>query len=98
MFSVIFQQVGLAQSIIDPKVKEIIQQSFQTNKGLRLKNYEIDKANLEAEGVKANKLPHVSATGLYGFMYNNGSLDIPTLNLPVLNLGLFEGATDFNLR
>src|SRR5690606_20278274 len=29
---------------------------------------------------------------------NNGSLDIPTLNLPVLNLGLFEGATDFNMR
>ncbi|TYR35407.1 TolC family protein [Sphingobacterium phlebotomi] len=98
LFSFIFQQTGRAQSIIDPKVKEIIQQSFQTNKDLRLKNYEVDKANLEVEGVKANKLPHVSATGLYGFMYNNGSLDIPTLNLPVLNLGLFEGATDFNLR
>lgn len=99
MFSVvILQQTGRAQSIIDPNVKEIIQQSFQTNKDLRLKNYEVDKATLEAEGVKAKKLPHVSATGLYGFMYNNGSLDIPTLNLPVLNLGLFEGATDFNLR
>lgn len=97
LFSVVFQQTGRTQSIIDPKVKEIIQQSFQTNKSLHLKNYEVDKANLEAEGVKANKLPHVSATGLYGFMYNNGSLDIPTLNLPVLNLGLFEGATDFNL-
>ncbi len=98
LFSMIFHQTGRTQSNIDPKVKEIIQQSFQTNKDLQLKNYEVDKANLEAEGVKSNKLPHVSATGLYGFMYNNGSLDIPTLNLPVLNLGLFEGATDFNLR
>lgn len=98
LFSGVLRQIGKAQSNIDPRVKEIIQQSFQNNKDLQLKNYEVDKANLEAEGVKTNKLPHVSATGLYGFMYNNGSLDIPTLNLPVLNLGLFEGATDFNLR
>lgn len=98
ILSIVFQQTGRTQSIIDPKVKEIIQQSFRSNKDLRLKNYEVDKVNLEAEGVKTNKLPHVSATGLYGFMYNNGSIDIPTVNLPILNLGLFEGSTDFDLR
>ena len=98
MFGIFVQHTADAQSFIDPKVKDIIQQSFQTNKELTLKIYEVDKANLEAEGVKSKKLPHVAATGLYGFMYNNGSLDIPTLNLPVLNLGLFEGSTDFNLR
>lgn len=87
-----------AQSLIDPSVKDIIQRAFQTNKELKLKTYEVDKARLEAEGVKANKLPHVSALGLYGYVHSNGSVDIPTVNVPLLNLGLFEGATGFSMH
>lgn len=87
-----------AQSIIDPKVKTVIQQAFLTNKDVKLKSFDVDKANLEVEGVRANKLPHVSATGLYGYIHTTGSLDLPTVNLPILNLGLFEGATDFQLN
>lgn len=87
-----------AQSLIDPSVKDVIQRAFQTNKELKLKTYEVDKARLEAEGVKANKLPHVSALGLYGYVHSNGSVDIPTVNVPLLNLGLFEGATGFSMH
>lgn len=87
-----------AQSLIDPSVKDIIQRAFQTNKELKLKTYEVEKARLEAEGVKANKLPHVSALGLYGYVHSNGSVDIPTVNVPLLNLGLFEGATGFSMH
>src|SRR5690606_11543692 len=75
-----------AQSLIDPSVKDVIQRAFQTNKELKLKTYEVDKARLEAEGVKANNLPHVSALGLYGYLHSNGSVDIPTVNVPLLNL------------
>ncbi|MCS4225259.1 TolC family protein [Sphingobacterium sp. BIGb0165] len=87
-----------AQSLVDPSVKDIIQKAFQTNKELKLKAYEVDKARLEAEGVKANRLPHVSALGLYGYVHSNGSVDIPTVNVPLLNLGLFEGATGFSMH
>src|SRR5690606_41262550 len=50
-----------AQSLIDPAIKDIIQKAFETNKELKLKAYEVDKARLEVDGVKANRLPHVSA-------------------------------------
>jgi hypothetical protein len=42
-----------AQSLIDPSVKDIIQKAFQTNKELKLKAYKVDKARLEADGVKS---------------------------------------------
>ncbi len=96
--SVLFLNKLHAQSWIDPSVKDIIQKAFQTNKELKLKAYEVDKARLEAEGVKANRLPHISALGLYGYVHSNGSVDIPTVNIPLLNLGLFEGATGFSLH
>ncbi|WP_437918321.1 TolC family protein [Sphingobacterium sp. LRF_L2] len=95
---IIYHYYGIAQSVVDPNVKEFIHKAFQTNKGLKLKSYEVDKAVLEVEGVKSKKLPHVSATGLYGYVHANGSLDIPTINLPILNTGIFEGATDFRMN
>lgn len=87
-----------AQSLIDQSVKDIIQKAFQTNKELKLKGYEVDKARLEAEGVKANRLPHVSALGLYGYVHTNGRVDLPTVQLPLLNVGLFEGSTGFSMH
>jgi len=91
------QRQALGQSVIDSQVKEIIWRAFQTNSDLKLQVYDVEKARVEAEGVKANKLPHVSATGLYGYLHSNGSLDLPTVYLPILNVGLFEGATDFDM-
>ena len=47
--SVMFINKLHAQSLIDPSVKDIIQKAFQTNKELKLKAYEVDKARLEAD-------------------------------------------------
>lgn len=87
-----------AQSPINPQVKEIIQKSFQHNKTLKLKNLDVDKSSMEADGVRANKLPHISATGVYGYMHSNGAIDLPAIDIPLINLGLFEGVTDFNMN
>lgn len=91
-------QLLFAQTGFDPQVKEAIQKSFLSSKDLKIKAYEVDKTALEAAGVKAKLMPHVEATGLYGFMHSSGSLDIPTVMIPGLNVGLFEGATDFTMR
>ncbi len=89
---------AVAQAVIDPKVKEVIQKALESSNDLRIKSYETEKVNLEITAVKANKLPHVSAMGAYGYLQSNGSLDLPTLSLPILNVGLFEGATDFRMN
>lgn len=95
---IICEYKSVAQSIIDPQVKEVIQKALADNKDLKIKAYEVDKASLEIADVKANKLPHVSATGVYGYLQSNGSLDLPTLSLPILNVGLFDGTTDFRMN
>ncbi|SMG15106.1 TolC family protein [Sphingobacterium psychroaquaticum] len=97
-FGVVAHQSVVAQTGIAPQVKGAIKQSFQASRELKIKSLEVDKTVLEADGVRAKKLPHVDATGLYGFVYTNGSLDIPTLTIPILNVGLFEGASAFTMR
>lgn len=92
-----FSQVA-AQPVIDPLVKNVILTTFRTNKDILLKSYDVDKTNLEIEGVNSNKLPHVSATGLYGYIHSNGSLDLPTVELPLLGESLFSGVTDFRMN
>jgi len=91
-------QVAFAQQGIDSQVKEAIQKSFQNSKELQVKSLELDKTEMEAAEVKGKKLPHVEATGLYGFLYSNGSLDLPTWTIPGTGLGLFEGASNFSTR
>lgn len=91
-------QILLAQRGFDPQVKEAIQKSFLSSKDLKIKAYEVEKTSLEAASVKAKLLPHVEATGLYGFVHSTGSLDIHTLMIPGLNVGLFDGSTDFTMR
>ncbi|MGO1245205.1 MAG: TolC family protein [Sphingobacterium sp.] len=93
-----FVSQTIAQTVIDPLVKDVIHTTFQTNKDIILKTYDVDKTNLEADGVKTNKLPHVSATGLYGYIHSNGSLDLPTVDLPLLGQSLFSGVTDFRMN
>ncbi len=85
------------QTVIDPLVKSAIHATFQTNKDIILKTYDVDKTNLELDGVNANRRPHVSATGLYGYIHSNGSLDVPAVELPLLGESLFSGVTDFRM-
>ncbi len=86
-----------AQGIVDPQLQEVIRTAFQANKDLKVKSLEVDKAVLEADGVRSKKLPQVSANGLYGYSHSHGNLDLPTQQLPILNVGLFEGDTDFRM-
>ncbi|WP_238387192.1 TolC family protein [Sphingobacterium olei] len=87
-----------AQEYVSPKLKQVVQQALLSNRGLKLKSYEVTKVQLEAEGVDAKKLPHVSATGLYTYINGSGQIDLPASSIPLFDLGLFEGATDFGLR
>lgn len=87
-----------AQTVIDPLVKSVIHATFQTNKDIMLKGYDVDKTKLEIDGVNSNRLPHVSATGLYGYIHSNGSLDLPAVELPLLGESLFSGVTDFRMN
>lgn len=87
-----------AQTVINPQVMDVINTTFQTNKDIILKYFDVQKTNLEIEGVASNRLPHIAASGLYGYVHSNGSLDLPTTELPILNESLFAGATDFRLN
>nr|WP_226905060.1 TolC family protein [Pedobacter schmidteae] len=85
----------IAQQIIDPQLKQPIQQAIATNYELLNKNIEAHKSTINAESVRAKRLPEVSANAVYTYFNQTGSLDVPTITLPITGLELFKGSQSF---
>lgn len=84
-----------AQHIVDPQLRNPIQQAINSNRSIVGKGYEKDKTLLEAANVKSKSLPHITANAFYGYLHSAGNLDLPTLNSPNNLISLFEGSKDF---
>lgn len=77
--------------------KNAVEQAVVHNKSLLNADLENQKVALEREAVKGKLLPTVSANALYGYTHSTLSLDLPTQQLPIIGLNLFEGAQKANL-
>lgn len=85
-----------AQQLIPPQLKDPVQQAIRTDYGLMNQSLEAAKTQTMAEGVKAKLLPEVSAIGGYSYFYGNGTLDIPSVTLPITGIELFKGSRQFS--
>lgn len=66
--------------------------------GLENDRIEVQKLEIERKSVLSKYIPKVEANSIYGYLNSKGNLDIPTLNLPITGLNLFEGSTDFSTK
>ncbi|PSK93469.1 TolC family protein [Taibaiella chishuiensis] len=85
-----------AQQLIPPQLKDPVQQAIRTDYGLMNQSLEAAKTQTMAEGVKAKLLPEVSAIGGYSYFYGNGTIDIPSVTLPITGIELFKGSRQFS--
>lgn len=87
-----------AQPLIDPQLIQPVQHAIATNYELNNQLLEAGKTHLNAEEVKGKALPEISASALYAFFYNRGTLDLPTVTLPITGLELFKGSQTFSAQ
>lgn len=85
-----------AQQIIDSQLQDPIRQAISSNYELLNKSIEIQKTRTSAEIVRSKQLPDVSASLLYSYFNMSGRLDLPTVNLPIVGIELFQDAQNFN--
>lgn len=77
--------------------KHPVEQAIKHNKGLQNAYLENQKVVLEREEVKGKFLPTVSLNGGYGYLNSTVDLDLPTHQLPITGINLFEGSQRSNL-
>lgn len=80
-----------------PGFKYPVEQAIRYNKSLQNDILENQKTALDREEVKGKLLPNISANALYGYLNSSTSLNLPTHNLPITGINLFEGSRKGNI-
>lgn len=89
---------GAAQLRLTADVKNAIQAALKKDVELTNQNLEKQKLELERKGIWDKYLPKVEANALYGYLNSKGTLDLPTIFLPITGYPLFNGASDFSIK
>ncbi|SEH85194.1 Outer membrane protein TolC [Paenimyroides aquimaris] len=97
-FTVVSLICGAAfgQIQVSPDIEQALNAALKKDVTLVNQTIERQKLELERKSVLTKYIPKVEATALYGYLNTEGSLDLPTLTLPVTGYPLFNGASDFS--
>ena len=87
-----------AQIVISEDVNQAIQMALHQDVNLNNQNVELQKLELERKSVLSKYLPKLEANALYTYFNSEGSIDIPTLYLPLSGNSLFSGSSDFSSK
>ncbi len=74
-----------------------VESAVSYNKSFQNAVLENKKVALDREEVQGKLLPKVSLNALYGYVNSGMDLDLPTQQLPITAINLFEGSTKANI-
>lgn len=97
-FGILFSQLGFSQIQVSRDVTSLIEAALHRDVEIITNSLEKEKIQNEVRSVKAKYIPKVEANALYGYLNSKGSLDIPTVQLPIMGTELFEGSSDFFVK
>lgn len=95
---IMFSQLGFSQIQVEKEVSSLIQSALNKDVEIITNGLEKEKLQNEVRSVKAKYIPRVEANALYGYLNSEGSLDIPTVQLPITGTELFGGSSDFSTK
>ncbi|WP_052259052.1 hypothetical protein [Sphingobacterium sp. T2] len=96
LVGILWGQYGKAQEMLKP-FRNSIEKAVLHNKSIQNALLENQKVALDREEVKGKFLPNVSLNALYGYVNTGVDVDLPTQQLPITGINLFEGTTKGNL-
>lgn len=86
------------QFYVSETLKRAIDAALMEDKGLANHDLEIQKLTLQRKEVLNKYIPTIDATAMYGYFNNTLGIDLPTLNLPITGISLFDGQQNFKNR
>lgn len=77
--------------------KSSVVKALDHNKSIQNAKLENQKVTLDREVVQGKLLPKISLNALYGYVNSGLDIDLPTQQLPITGINLFEGITKGNI-
>lgn len=87
-----------AQIQVTADVKVALNKAIEKDSEFTNQKLELQKAELKRKSILSKYIPKVEFTGAYAYINSQANVDLPTLQLPILPLQLFNGTFDFSFK
>lgn len=84
-------QIDLPEALRIP-----IDNAIQKSTAIKNKNLDVEKVRIERKAVLNKYVPKVEAMGGYAYFDTEMTIDLPTVNLPITSMELFDGKGSFD--
>ena len=92
-FNILLAQNNLSETEIN-----LINLSLEKSYTLKEANHELSIDSLESKSIRQNFIPTLEMNTLYGYGASRINVDIPTVQLPITGIELFEGESRFDTK
>lgn len=98
LFSVFFNKVSYAQNNLTEIEIELINKSLEKSYTLKKSIHELSIDSLEKKAIRQNFIPTLELDAKYGYGSSRINVDVPTVQLPITGIELFEGESRFDAQ
>ena len=96
LISLLISSFSIAQNNLSETEINLIYRSLEKSYTLKEASHELSIDSLESKTIRQNFIPTSELDALYGYGASRINVDIPTVQLPITGIELFEGETRFD--
>ncbi|WP_189362154.1 TolC family protein [Algibacter mikhailovii] len=97
-FSLLFLGALMAQNNLSDIELDLINRSIEKSYALKKSIHELSIDSLEKKTIRQNFIPTLELDAKYGYGSSRINVDVPTVQLPITGIELFEGETRFDAQ
>ncbi len=86
------------QTNLSSQSLELIERSLQKSNTLKNARSDLSIDSIETRGIKQNYIPTLTMNGFYAYGAGNFNVDIPTFDLPISGIEIFDGESEFDAK
>ncbi len=77
---------------------ELIEKSIQKSNTLKNARSDLSIDSIESRGIRQNYIPTLTMNGFYAYGSGNFNVDVPTFDLPISGVEIFDGESEFDAK
>ena len=98
LFILILPLIQFGQTNLSNQSLELIEKSIQKSNILKNARSDLSIDSIETKGIKQNYIPTLTMNGFYAYGAGNFNVDVPTFDLPISGIEIFDGESEFNAK
>ncbi|MFD1315722.1 TolC family protein [Namhaeicola litoreus] len=87
-----------AQNNLNSIEIELINKGLEKSYALKKSIYELEIDSIQTRSIRQNFIPTLELDALYGYGASKINIDIPTVQMPITGIELFEGESEFDTQ